>query len=169
MKTRMNANRPDRRRAMIALGVGTGLAATGGLRAVHAQPATSTGPLNGELAAAVAAYTGGPMPRPGKVLLDVAQLVDNGNTVPMTVRVESAMTAADRVVAVAVFNERNPQREIAVFRFGPGAGKAVVDTRIRLATSQTLVAVATFADGSHWSHAIDVVVTLAACIEGEAS
>jgi sulfur-oxidizing protein SoxY len=118
-----------------------------------------------ELAAAIQAFTGGAAPRVGRVMLDVAPLVENGNTVPMTVTVDSPMSAADHVVSVAVFNERNPQREVANFFLGPRAGRAVISSRIRLATSQQLVAVAKMSDGSFWSHGIDVVVTLAACVE----
>ena len=120
-----------------------------------------------ELAAAVRQFTGGAPVRTGKVRLDIAQLVDNGNTVPMTVSVDHPMTEADHVREIAVFNERNPQREVAKFTLGPRAGKAVVSTRIRLATSQKLVAVARLSDGSYWSQSADVIVTLAACIEGE--
>ncbi|RZJ10062.1 MAG: SoxY-related AACIE arm protein, partial [Haliea sp.] len=117
--------------------------------------------------AAVAAYAGGAAVRPGKVRLDMPELVDNGNVVPLTVTVDSPMTAADHVTAVAIFNEKNPQREVATFTLGPRAGKASVSTRIRLATSQQLVAVAQLSDGSFWSHTVNVIVTLAACIEGE--
>lgn len=120
-----------------------------------------------ELAAAVRQFTGGAPVQAGRVKLDIAQLVDNGNTVPMTVSVDSPMTAADHVVALAVFNERNPQREVIKTTLGPRAGKAQVATRIRLATSQKLVAVARLSDGSHWQHTVDVIVTLAACIEGD--
>ena len=67
---------------------------------------------------------------------------------------------------IALFNERNPNTEIAVFRLSPRNGRAVVGTRIRLATSQHLVAIARMSDGSLWRHAVDVIVTLAACIEG---
>ena len=84
---------------------------------------------------------------------------------PITVTVESPMTAADHVKAIAVFNERNPQRDVARFILGPRAGRAVVSTRIRLATSQSLVAVAQLSDGSFWSHTVEVIVTIAACIE----
>ena len=118
-----------------------------------------------DLAAAVAACAGGVPVRVGRVVLDVAPLVENGNAVPTTVSVESPMSAADHVQAIAIFNERNPQRDVAVFRLGPRAGRAVVGTRIRLATSQQLVAIAKMSDGSCWSHTIDVIVTLAACIE----
>ena len=101
----------------------------------------------------------------GRVFLDVAPLVENGNAVPITVTVESPMTAPDHVRRIAVFNELNPQRDVAVFTLGPRAGRARVATRIRLATSQRLVAVAQMSDGTYWQHAVDVIVTLAACIE----
>jgi sulfur-oxidizing protein SoxY len=120
-----------------------------------------------ELQAAIAAYTGGREAKPGRVTIDVARLVDNGNAVPVTVRVESPMSAADHVRAIALFNERNPERDVARFALSERSGRAVVSTRIRLATSQQLVAIATMSDGSLWSGAADVVVTLAACIEGE--
>lgn len=120
-----------------------------------------------ELAAAVAGYTGGAPVQRGKVRLDIAELVDNGNVVPLSVTVDSPMTASDHVRAIAIFNEKNPQREVVKFTLGPRAGKASVSTRIRLATSQQLVAVAHLSDGSYWSHTVNVIVTLAACIEGD--
>lgn len=120
-----------------------------------------------ELAAAVASYTGGAPVLRGKVRLDIAELVDNGNVVPLTVTVDSPMTAGEHVRAIAIFNEKNPQRDVAKFTLGPRAGKAIVSTRIRLATSQQLVAVAHLSDGSFWSHTVNVIVTLAACIEGD--
>ena len=119
----------------------------------------------GDLAAAVAAYAGGKTLQPGKVKLDISTLVENGNAVPLTVSVDSPMTGADHVLSVALFNERNPQREIATFFFGPHAARATASTRIRLATSQKLVAVALLSDGTAWSQTVDVIVTLAACIE----
>jgi sulfur-oxidizing protein SoxY len=120
-----------------------------------------------EMQAAVRAFTGGATTRPdARITLDIAPLVENGNTVPLTVDVDSPMTGDERVTAIALFNERNPQTEVAVFHFGPRAGRARVDTRIRLATSQRLVAVARFADGRVAQAAADVIVTLAACVEG---
>jgi sulfur-oxidizing protein SoxY len=118
-----------------------------------------------DLAAAISGFAGGAPVRAGRVTLDVAPLVENGNVVPINVSVESAMTQADHVTAIAVFNERNPQRDVVIFRLGERAGRASVSTRIRLATSQKLVAVAQMSDGSCWSHSVDVIVTLAACIE----
>lgn len=101
----------------------------------------------------------------GRVLLDVQPLVENGNAVPISVRVDSPMTAADFVQEIVVFNEKNPQRDVVRLRFGPASGRAQVDTRIRLATSQQLVALARLSDGSQWAQYVDVIVTLAACIE----
>lgn len=146
-----------RRRRVLA--AGAGLAAWVLVRPVAAAPT--------ELAAAIDAFAGGAPVRQGKVTLDVAALVDNGNTVPITVSVESPMTPADHVAAIAVFNERNPERDVARFGLTPRAGRASVSTRIRLATSQKLVAVAQMSDGTFWSKTVDVVVVLAACIEGE--
>ena len=118
-----------------------------------------------ELEAAVRDFTGGAAPRDGRLRLDVAPLVENGNTVPLTVSADSPMTEADHVRAIAVFNTRNPQRDVAIFHFTPRSGRATVSTRIRLATSQTLVAVARMSDGSYWTTAAAVIVTLAGCIE----
>ena len=75
------------------------------------------------------------------------------------------MTAADHVKAIAIFNEKNPQPHVAVFHLGPRAGKASVATRIRLADSQKVVAIAEMSDGSCWSDTQDVIVTIAACLE----
>ncbi len=141
------------------LAVGAALAATLLVRPARADQA--------ELDAAIAAYTRGARVTPGRVRLDVAKLVDNGNTVPLTVSVDSPMTPADHVTAIALFNERNPERDIARFQLTPRSGRARVSTRVRLATSQKLVAVARMSDGSWWSDSIDIVVVLAACIEGE--
>ena len=140
------------------------LAAGAALMFVRSVQATE---LPDELAAAVAAFAGNASLREGRVTLEVAKLVDNGNAVPVTVAVDSPMTPADHVVALALFNERNPQRDVFTARLGPRSGRAQVSSRIRLATSQKLVAVARMKDGSCWTKTVDVIVTLAACIEGE--
>ena len=101
-----------------------------------------------DLAAAIAAFTGGAPVRPGKVKLEIPALVENGNTVPITVSVDSPMTVDDRVATIAIFNEKNPQRGVAVFSLGPRAARPSVSTRIRLATSQKLIAVARMSDGA---------------------
>lgn len=146
-----------RRRVLrVVLGVGA-LAATG---SAFAQAAAV------DLDSTVRAFTGGAQPKPGRVKLDIAQLVENGNVVPITVDVESPMTPADHVKRIAVFNEKNPQRDVGVFTLGPRSGKARIATRIRLSTSQRLVAIAQMSDGSYWQDDASVIVTIAACIEG---
>ena len=110
-------------------------------------------------------WAGGQPVQVGRVTLDIAPLVENGIAVPIRVTVDSPMSATDRVTEIIVFNQRNPQRDVVRFAFGPASPRAEVATRIRLATSQQLVALARLSDGSQWMHAVDVVVTLAACIE----
>ena len=115
------------------------------------------------LSSAIAAFSGGAKLQQGRVKLDISPLVENGNTVPVTVSVEGV--DASTVRRIALFTERNPQPEVAIFQLGPLAGRAVVATRIRLATSQTIVALAQLGDGSVWQQRVEVVVTLAACVE----
>jgi sulfur-oxidizing protein SoxY len=103
--------------------------------------------------------------RKGKVTIDVPALVENGNTVALAVEVESPMTAQDHVKAIHVFNEKNPQPNVISARLGPRAGRAKISTRFRLADTQTVVAIAELSDGSFWSASVDVIVTLAACLE----
>jgi sulfur-oxidizing protein SoxY len=103
--------------------------------------------------------------RKGKVKLELPPLIENGNSVTMVVSVESPMTAADHVKAIHVFNEKNPQPNVIDIRLGPRAGRATISTRIRLADSQKVIAIAEMNDGSFWSDEVDVIVTLAACLE----
>ena len=84
----------------------------------------------------------------------------------LKVTVASPMTAADHVTAIALFNEKNPQPQVVTARFGPRAGRAELATHMRLATSQFITAVAAMSDGSFWSTRQEVIVTLAACLEG---
>jgi sulfur-oxidizing protein SoxY len=114
---------------------------------------------------AIRSFTGGAVVREGRVKFEISPLVENGNAVPVTVEVDSPMTAADHVRRIALFNEKNPQADIVVFHLGPRSGRARVATRIRLAASQTVVALAETSDGAFWSAKANVIVTLAACIE----
>lgn len=134
-----------------------------GLGTLLLRPATAT-PDN--LRAALAAFTGGAPLREGRVALDIAPLVENGNAVPVSISVSSAMTATDHVRRIALFASRNPQPEVLVMHLGPRSGRAVVATRMRLATSQQVLAVAELSDGTYWQQGVDVIVTLAACVEG---
>jgi len=103
--------------------------------------------------------------KPGKVKIGLPPLVENGNLVPLSVSVESPMTEADHVKAIHVFTEKNPLPETVSFYLGPRAGRADIATRIRLADTQTVVAIAQLSDGSFWSDSTHVIVTLAACLE----
>jgi sulfur-oxidizing protein SoxY len=103
--------------------------------------------------------------RTGRVLLDIPPLVENGNSVPLTVRVESSMTPQDFVRSIAIFNEKNPQPNVAVFHLSPRVGRAAVSTRIRLGDSQNIVAIAQLSDGTFWSDTAELIVTLPACVE----
>lgn len=152
-----------RRHLLVATG-GQLLGAATGWLLLASTPARAVS--TSSLADVVQHWAGGQPVRQGRITLEIAPLVENGNAVPITVRVQSPMTPTDRVQEIIVFNEKNPQRDVVRFNFGPAAGRAEGATRIRLATSQQLVALARLADGSQWQHTVDVVVTLAACIEG---
>lgn len=144
------------------LGFAGSAAVVGAVPIVTLRPAAAT---PASMTSAIRAVVGEAGVRTGKVKLDVPPLVENGNTVPMTVSVTSPMTAADHVVSIHVFNEKNPQPNMGNFYLGPHAGRAQVSTRIRLADSQKIVAIAKLSDGSFWSATTDVVVTLAACTD----
>ena len=103
----------------------------------------------------------GPL-RDGLIHLDLPVMVENGNAVAMTVSVADPPSP---VSAIHVFAEGNPLPRVAVFRFGPRSGAPRVSTRMRLAASQTVIAIAQLRDGTFWRDSVDLLVTLAACIE----
>jgi sulfur-oxidizing protein SoxY len=117
------------------------------------------------LEAAIQEVTGGAPLRSGRVKLDLPPLVDNGNTVPLAVTVDSPMSAADHVKAIYVFTEKNPQPKVIGVHLGPRAGRAQIATRARIADTGSVIAVAQMSDGSFWSDRVEVVVTLSACLE----
>jgi sulfur-oxidizing protein SoxY len=139
-----------------------GLAAAGAVALVRTRAVAST---PGQMEQAIRQMIGEAEVKAGKVTLDLPPLVENGNTVPLMVMVESPMTAADHVKAIHVFNEKNPQPNVISVKLGPRAGKAVISTRIRLAGTQRLTAIAEMSDGTYWSDTQEVIVTLAACLE----
>ena len=150
---------PSRRDMLKAAGA---LAAGWGALLLRVSPAVAT---PAAMQAAIRNVIGEAAVKPGKVTLDIPPLVENGNTVALTVTVDSPMTPASFVKAIHIFNEKNPQPNVIGIHLGPRAGKASVSTRIRLADSQKVIAIAELSDGSFWSDTIDVVVTLAACVE----
>ena len=114
---------------------------------------------------AIRKVTGGKPVRKGKVKLEAPPLIENGNSVVMTVTVDSPMTPQDHVAAIHLFAPLNPLPNMLSAYLTPRAGRAKVMARMRVADSQTLVALAALSDGSFWSDSVEVVVTLAACTE----
>ncbi len=151
---RLARSHPNRRQA---IGAAAALAAVALIR-----PASAAAD---EMREAVKAWTKGAVVKPGLIRLDVPALVENGNSVSVSVSVEGPFTESYFVKSIAVFNEKNPQPQVAVFHLGPRSGRADVATRIRLADSQIITAVALMSDGRYWSDSAEVIVTLAACIE----
>lgn len=114
---------------------------------------------------AIGRITGGAAVRNGRVSIDIPPLVENGNSVGLTAAVDSPMTDTDYVKAIHVVTEKNPLPNVISVHLGPRSGRATLTTRIRLADTQTVTAVAEMSDGSFWSGSADIVVTLAACLE----
>jgi sulfur-oxidizing protein SoxY len=114
---------------------------------------------------ALATLLGGRTLQPGRVNLEIPKLADNGNSVPLTITVDSPMTERDRVVAIHLFSERNPRPRMASIALGPDVGRAELATRIRLAGTQHIVAVAEMADGALWGAMTEVIVTQSACVD----
>lgn len=152
----------DRRSRREILQTAGALAGCGTLLHLATTPAEATPEMMQE---AVRSLIGEATVKKGKVKLELPPLVENGNSVPCTVSVDNPMTPTDFVKAIHVFNEKNPQPNVISVRLGPRAGRATFSTRIRLADTQTVTAIAELSDGTCWSDDIYVIVTLAACVE----
>src|SRR5260370_19478965 len=136
----MHQQAPTRRQF---LGLAGSAAALGAVPIVTLRPAEATPAMQ---AAAIRNVVGEAPVQTGKVKLEIPPLVENGNTVPMTVSVSNPMTSDDYVRSIHVFNKKNPQPNIGNFYLGPRAGRAQISTRIRLADSQKIVAIAHLSD-----------------------
>src|SRR5262245_13100072 len=150
----MRSSHLSRRGALVAGG--------GALAALVVRPAQAT---TQTMQTAIREFSGGAAITQGRVTMDIPPLVENGNSVPLTITVDSPMTETDFVKTIAVFNERNPQPNIGIFHLNAHSGRAFVSTRIRLGDSQTIIAVAQMSDGSLWSGSVELIVTLPACVE----
>tara|TARA_B110000116_G_scaffold202896_1_gene177927 strand:+ start:69 stop:548 length:480 start_codon:yes stop_codon:yes gene_type:complete len=106
---------------------------------------------------------GGKNPKSGRITLDLPQIAENGNTVPIAVEVQSPMTGDDYVKALHVYAEGNPQPDVATYRFSPQSGKARISTRMRMIKSQNIIAVAEMSDGSVYMGKKAVKVTIGGC------
>ena len=145
----------NRRQAMAISASGLALAAIG----ISVGPAEAANDFQ-EL---IDKFTGGKQAAEGKVKLDLPEIAENGNTVPMTVTVDSPMTEQSYVSEVLVVADGNPRGGVATFRFSPASGIAEANTRIRLAATQNITAVAKMNDGSFFTTTKQVKVTIGGC------
>lgn len=143
------------RRQVMALG-GAAAVALLGQSVVPAQAANDSADL-------IAKFTGGKTAASGRVKLDLPEIAENGNTVPMTVMVESPMTEQSYVTDVLIVADGNPRAGVATFHFSPASGVAEANTRIRLASTQNIIAVAKMNDGSFYTAKKEVKVTIGGC------
>jgi sulfur-oxidizing protein SoxY len=145
----------NRRQAM-AIGAGAVAAAFLGQSVVPAFAANDSADL-------IKKFTAGKTAAEGRVKLDLPEIAENGNTVPMTVMVESPMTEQSHVTDVLIVADGNPRAGIATFHFSPASGIAEANTRIRLASTQNIIAVAKMNDGSFFTATKQVKVTIGGC------
>jgi len=144
------------RRQVMALGAGAAAVALLGQTIVPAYAANDSADL-------IAKFTGGKTAATGRVKLDLPEIAENGNTVPMTVMVESPMTEQSYVTDVLIVADGNPRAGVATFHFSPASGVAEANTRIRLASTQNIIAVAKMNDGSFFTVKKEVKVTIGGC------
>lgn len=140
------------------------LAGTGALAAVFAGVLPEIVRADAKSAAAsIKKLLGDRQAKDGKVTLELPQIAENGRTVPISFAVESPMTDKDHVKAVHILADGNPVPDVASYRFTSGAGKAEVSTRIRLAKTQNIIAVAEMSDGSVYMAKAPIKVTIGGC------
>ena len=142
------------RREILALGAGSAAFAIAG-GAARATPEEAT--------AAIAQFTGGKTAAPGKIMIDLPEIAENGNTVPMTIALDSPMTDADHVSDILVVAEANPRPVIITFHLTPMSGRAEVATRIRLAATENVTVVAKTSTGKFITAQKAVKVTVGGC------
>ena len=142
----------SRRRALGALLAGASL--------LVVRPATAT---PDQLTAALRETFGDQRIKRGKVKLEIPRLAENGSVVPVIVSVDSLMTQQEYVKSIHLFAEKNHLPRILEVQLGPYNGKAIVSSRVRVATSQQLSAVAVLSDGSLWSAAAEIEVVTSEC------
>ena len=128
-------------------------------------PFTRTHASEEEAQQAVEKIVGKAFVKSNRVKLDIPPLVENGNLVPMTVAVDSPMTANDYVKAIHIVAEGNPLPNIISFYLSARSGRATVQSRIRLSNSQRVLAIAEMSDGSFHQGFANTLVTLSACTE----
>ena len=105
---------------------------------------------------AIAAFTGGAEVGGEGITLTTPEIAENGNTVPIEV-------SAPGAVSIIVFAAGNPRPDVATFNFGPLAASQTASTRIRLAGTQDVIAIAKMPDGSFVRASNEVKVTIGGC------
>lgn len=144
-----------RRQALALSAAGAALTIVGWGEGVHASPKAA--------ADDIAKFTGGKTAEQGKIVIELPEIAENGNTVPLSVSVDAPMTEADHVTEILVVAEGNPNPGVATFHFTAMSGKAEASTRIRLATTQNIVAVAKTSSGKIYTASKLVKVTIGGC------
>ncbi len=141
------------RRTAMALGGAALVAGVAGITPAHAS----------EIDERISEFTGGAEAQSGRISIDAPEIAENGNTVPIGITVDSPMTDDDFVEAVIVLAAGNPRPGVATFHFSPASGEAAAKTRMRLAKTQDIVAVARMSDGSFYRENRTVKVTIGGC------
>ena len=152
MKQKAKSMTDRSRREILALGAGA--------LALAGVPAAAT-PT--EAAAEIAKFTGGKPTTKGKITIDLPEIAENGNTVPLTITVDSPMTADDHVSDILVVADGNPRPGLATFHLSPLSGRAEAATRIRLAATENIIVVAKTSKGQFLTEQKPVKVTIGGC------
>ncbi|MFB6464591.1 thiosulfate oxidation carrier protein SoxY [Bradyrhizobium tunisiense] len=135
----------------------------GGFVMLTLMPMAADAEVSNDAAKWIEKFTGGKQPAKGKIALDLPEIAENGNTVPLSLTVESPMTAESYVKDVMILADGNPNAGVATLTFTPLSGRAEASVRIRLAATQNVVAIARMSDGSLFTEQKTVKVTIGGC------
>ena len=135
----------------------------GGFVALTVLPMAANAEPSNDAAELIKKFTGGKEAAKGKITLDLPEIAENGNTVPLALTVESPVTAENYVKEVLFVADGNPNAGVATLMFTPMSGKAEASIRIRLAQTQNVIAVAKMSDGSLFTERKTVKVTIGGC------
>ncbi|TPQ39093.1 thiosulfate oxidation carrier protein SoxY [Bradyrhizobium guangdongense] len=135
----------------------------GGFVMLTLMPMAADAEVTNDAAKWIEKFTGGKQPAKGKISLDLPEIAENGNTVPLSISIESPMTAESHVKEVMLLADGNPNAGVATLMFTPLSGKAEASVRIRLAATQNVVAIAKMSDGSLFTEQKTVKVTIGGC------
>lgn len=152
-----------RRDLLIATGACALTAATAPLSLLAQDKSTPAAAAPATWQAAMRAVTGDAKVSDGRIAFEIPEIAENGNVVPFNIVVDSPMTDANFVRSLRIFSTGNPQPLIATYRFSPDSGRAQVSSRIRLAASQDIVALAELGDGTFVTARKSIKVTIGGC------